>query len=189
MDRVNNRLVKGFRLLGFRKNPLVPCAGMMAKLDASIEPVMPVLFIRNAGRAAYVPEKGVLTIRHGGRLITLCQDGTVVVGRAWDEEVARRVLEEIVEMVNEAYGELLREGPPSDEELRKAMELDWRRLLDLMPGLDCGECGRRTCQAFSIDVLRGQARLSDCPLVRTDDEIARRIKMALGVRLARALGL
>ncbi|OYT51983.1 hypothetical protein B6U66_03020 [Candidatus Bathyarchaeota archaeon ex4484_135] len=185
----DRRLVKRFRILGPEKNPLVPCAGVVAELDADLKDLMPVLFLRNVGRASYVPDKGVLTIRHGGRLITFYPDGKVVVGRAWTEEAAREVLREVMDMVNEAYGELLREGPPSQEEIEKAMRLSWRVLLELLPGENCGRCGRRTCQAFSVDVLRGEAKLSDCPLLKENAKLLERARSTLGRRLAKALGL
>ncbi|RLI11289.1 hypothetical protein DRO33_04300 [Candidatus Bathyarchaeota archaeon] len=188
-EEKRKKLVRGYELLSFERVPLVPCMGVVAKLDAPIGHVLPQLFIMNLGRAAYLPNEGVLTLRSKGRLITLYPDGKVVVGRAWTEEAAREALDEVVEMVNRAYAELVRWGPPSEEDVKKAMELGWRDLLALLPGINCGKCGRPTCQALAVDVLGGRARLSDCPFLAEEPRRAREVRHALGDRIARALGL
>ena len=191
MEREEERkkLVRGYEILGFEENPLVPCRGVIAKLDAELGDVVPVLFLMNIGRASYIPGEKVLTIREGGRLITLYPDGRVSLNRAWTEEAARQVLDEVVKMVNEAYAELVRYGPPDEEELRKALSLTWREVLDLLPGENCGKCGRETCYSFAIDVLRGKARLSECGSLTKSWEKISEARQKLGERIARALGL
>ena len=188
-EEERRRLVRRYEILGFKENPVVPCRGVVAKLDAPLRDVIPVLFLRNFGKAAYVPGENILTLRHGGRLITFYPDGRVALNRAWSPEAARAVLEEVLDMVNEAYREFLSEGPPSEEEIRRALELSWRELLKLLPGTNCGRCGRPTCYSLAIDVLRGEARLSDCRPLMEDVVAVRRAREVLGPRLARALGL
>lgn len=188
-DAERRRLVRRYEILRFEKNPLVPCMGVVAQLDAPIGDVIPVLFIMNLGRASYLPDKGILSIRRDGRLVVFYPDGRVALNRAWTEKAARRALDEVLDMVNDAYRELLREGPPSEEELARAMELTWRDILVLLPGANCGKCGRQTCQSLAIDVLRGEARLSDCPLLMGDARRLEEARKVLGRRIARALGL
>jgi len=191
MEREEERkkLVRGYEILGFEENPLVPCRGVIARLDAELGDVIPVLFLMNIGKSSYIPGENVLTIREGGRLITFYPDGRVSLNRTWTEEAARRVLEDVVKMVNEAYVELLRYGPPDEEELRKALRLDWKDILGVLPGENCGKCGRETCYSFAIDVLRGRARLSECtPLIGSWGRTSEARKR-LGRRIARALGL
>jgi len=191
MEREEERrkLVRGYEILGFEENPLVPCRGVIARLDAELGDVVPVLFLMNLGRASYIPGEKVLTIKEGGRLITFYPDGRVSLNRAWTEEVARQVLDEVVKMVNEAYAELLRYGPPNEEELRKALSLSWKDVLDILPGENCGKCGRETCHSFAIDVLRGKARLSECTSLIESWEKVSKARRRLGHRIARALGL
>ena len=176
--------IRSYEVLGFERVPLLPCKGVVVRLEKPIGDVLPVLFLMNVGRSSYVPDKNVLTLRRGGRLIVLYPDGLVVVGRTWTEEAAKRALADLIELINEAYRELAENGPPSREELEKALSLTWRDILALLPGENCGACGHPTCQALAISVLNGSARLSDCPSLD-----AGRVARELGPRLARLLGL
>lgn len=51
-----------------------------------------------------------------------------------------------------------------DEDINKAMEILSRikKILLLLPMLDCGSCGAPSCQAFAEDVARGEAKITDC---------------------------
>lgn len=51
-----------------------------------------------------------------------------------------------------------------DEDINKAMEIlaRIRKILLLLPMLDCGSCGAPSCQAFAEDVARGEAKITDC---------------------------
>lgn len=54
-----------------------------------------------------------------------------------------------------------RDNPPSAEEVEKLAEL----VLDkgfMLPGLNCGACGRDFCMDFVADILAGKARVSGC---------------------------
>ena len=85
-------------------------------------------------------------------------------------------------------GRFITDGEQDISEAR-AMELTWRDILVLLPGANCGKCGRQTCQSLAIDVLRGEARLSDCPLLMGDARRLEEARKVLGRRIARALGL
>ena len=39
---------------------------------------------------------------------------------------------------------------------------EMQRLVDSLPGLDCGGCGAPTCQALAEDIVRGEGSLDDC---------------------------
>ncbi len=49
------------------------------------------------------------------------------------------------------------------ERFKKVSEME--QLAKGLPGLDCGFCGAPTCRAFADDVIRGRAKISDCPVV------------------------
>ncbi|HDJ26624.1 MAG TPA: hypothetical protein ENF34_04845 [Candidatus Bathyarchaeota archaeon] len=181
--------IRSYEVLGFERVPLLPCKGVVVKLEKPIGDVLPVLFLMNVGRCSYAPEENVLTLRRGGRLIALYPDGRVAIGRAWTEEAARRVMAELLDEINAAYEELAEHGPPSEEEVRRALRLSWRDLMAFLPGTNCGDCGQATCQAFAISVLNGLARLSECPHLRADGKKRDLAKRTLGSRLARLLGL
>ncbi len=52
------------------------------------------------------------------------------------------------------------------DSMAKSMRMmaDIQALRAELPGLDCGSCGAPTCRAFAEDVVRGNARKSDCVL-------------------------
>ena len=44
------------------------------------------------------------------------------------------------------------------------MMADIQRIKGNLPGIDCGACGAPNCRAFAEDVVKGNARISDCVL-------------------------
>ena len=40
-----------------------------------------------------------------------------------------------------------------------------QEIYSLLPEFDCGACGSPTCAAFSEDVAKGLAKISDCPML------------------------
>lgn len=57
-------------------------------------------------------------------------------------------------------------------QLSSSMAKSMRMLADIqairatLPGLDCGACGSPTCRTFAEDIVRGQATIGDCMLMR-----------------------
>ena len=51
-----------------------------------------------------------------------------------------------------------------DSDIMRAMEKLERmeQLTEDLPGLDCGACGAPSCRAFAEDMVRGEAKLTDC---------------------------
>ena len=49
------------------------------------------------------------------------------------------------------------------ERFRKYTEME--RLIQELPGLDCGFCGAPTCKSFADDVVRGYAKKEDCAVM------------------------
>ena len=48
------------------------------------------------------------------------------------------------------------------------MMADIQKLRSQLPGYDCGSCGAPTCRAFAEDVIKGNAKKSDCILIMKD---------------------
>jgi hypothetical protein len=51
--------------------------------------------------------------------------------------------------------------------IRKAKRRD--RIFAGLPRKDCGVCGAPDCRTLADDIVRGLARLEDCPFVTTDE--------------------
>ncbi len=49
------------------------------------------------------------------------------------------------------------------ERFKKVSEME--KLVESLPGLDCGSCGAPTCRAFADDVIRGKAHVNDCVII------------------------
>ncbi len=66
-----------------------------------------------------------------------------------------------------------------DQNFQRAMEKyqQIEKLLELLPGLDCGACGSPTCRALAEDVVQGKAEEVDCPFLLRDNmlELAQEI--------------
>lgn len=53
------------------------------------------------------------------------------------------------------------------------------KIVDLLPGTNCGGCGYPGCSNFAENVVAGECKVSDCPV--SDDETIREMAAALGV--------
>jgi ArsR family metal-binding transcriptional regulator len=109
-------------------------------------------------RAGYNHAAGILTLLHGGRLLTVYPQ-LVTLAKALDEEDARAVLGWLRDRLNEAAA---REGElaPCLGRRRSPRILDVYRLL---PGTNCRRCGEITCMALAARLIFGEARTGDCP--------------------------
>ena len=47
------------------------------------------------------------------------------------------------------------------------MMADIQNLKETLPGIDCGACGAPSCRAFAEDVIRGNAKVDDCLILKT----------------------
>ena len=185
-EEEKRNLVRSYQILQFERNPVVPCKGIVARFDARISDVIPIIFLRHLGTSSYIRRENILTVKLQGRLITLYPDGTVSINAVWNERAAKKILNEVKQMINDAYKELLREGPPSEEEVLRASRLGWMDVYDVLPKTNCGECGYETCSAFATDVLRGNAKLSWC--TKITKEGSERLRRKFTPRILKALG-
>ena len=51
-----------------------------------------------------------------------------------------------------------------DTDITKAMQKleELESLYEEMPGLDCGACGAPSCKALAEDIVKGEAKITDC---------------------------
>lgn len=45
------------------------------------------------------------------------------------------------------------------------------KLINALPGLDCGQCGSPTCRAFAEDVVRGLAEVNECKMKKLEGDL------------------
>lgn len=110
---------------------------------------------------------GVLTVENAfitrRRIRILASEGAEELDRVESDELAQEVLE---------FEEWFRHDKPIEP--RPILKLDddmavairkmdqMERILESLPGLDCGSCGAPNCQALAEDVVRGLANEMDC---------------------------
>ncbi len=150
---------------------------VIAELSDDVSGVLPYLAAL-LPQAGYNHAAGILTLLHGGRLLTI-YPRVVTLARALDEEDAQAVLGWLKARIDEAEarrGELV----PCLGRRRSPRILDVYRLL---PGTNCRRCGEATCLALAARLIFGEARLADCPVLQ-DKGLARNRRL-----LAEWLGL
>lgn len=54
-------------------------------------------------------------------------------------------------------------GSSREESMRMMSQME--EIFKELPGIDCGSCGSSNCRAFAADIVRGNAALSECPIL------------------------
>ncbi len=77
-----------------------------------------------------------------------------------DREAAQRICDDLIDMLNDTWN---RRNQIEPSIAGKAPPPSMIRLLKLLPGTNCKECGCPTCMAFAAELIKRQAELSGCP--------------------------
>jgi hypothetical protein len=87
-------------------------------------------------------------------------------GQQVKEEKVRSLLREHFFDLHDEIG--ARPVQPLAGNLRHAIAVKRERdaMVQALPGKDCGACGAPTCAAFVDDIVRGEAKFSQCVFVR-----------------------
>jgi len=56
--------------------------------------------------------------------------------------------------------DLLRLGEDISDAINKMRQIEL--ILEELPGIDCGSCGAPNCRALAEDIVRGEAKMTDC---------------------------
>lgn len=144
-------------------NPSSQKVNAVADLSSDISELLPYLNSVLKG-LHYFEEEKVLTVKREGRLITF-RPKQIAVTKVEDEQEARGILEELVQILNETHENKDRITP-----IRHSRPMP--RPLDifkLLPGKNCKECGEPTCMAFALRVVNNELELKKCSLLLTDE--------------------
>ncbi len=143
-------------------------------LSGDISGVIPYLHTVLKG-SDYIDQSRILTVKREGHLITF-RPREVAITKLEDEKEARRVMEELKQIINETYQE--RDTIEPDYTMPK--ELKSSDILKLLPGTNCKECGERTCFAFSFKLIRHEVAILKCaPLFLEKYEEKRKVLLKL----------
>jgi ArsR family metal-binding transcriptional regulator len=144
-------------------NPSSQKVNAVADLSADIGELLPYLNSVLKG-LHYFEEEKVLTVKKEGRLITF-RPKQIAVTKVEDEQEARRIVDELVRILNETY-----ENKDCINPICHSRPIP--RPLDifkLLPRKNCKECGEPTCMAFALRVINNELELGKCPLLLTEE--------------------
>ena len=106
----------------------------------------------------YNPGANTVTARRGGRILTFYPH-VAVMAKVDGEEDAEAQLIWFQELCNDVWRRRA-EIEPCHERRQQLGPLD---AYVLLPKLNCGDCGERTCMAFAFRLLFGELELDTCP--------------------------
>jgi ArsR family metal-binding transcriptional regulator len=156
-------------LRGFTISQVMDCIAdpaknrIIAELWDEVDAVFPYLnaVVRNL---MYNPGANSVTVNRGGRILTFYPH-VAVMAKVDGEEDAEAQLRWFQELCNDTWRRR-REITPCYERRQQLGLLDVYRLL---PRLNCGDCGERTCMAFAFRLLPGELELEACPRLAEPD--------------------
>jgi len=149
-------------LQGFTINQVMDCIAdptknrIIAEFWDKVDAVFPYLnaVVRNL---MYNPGANSVTVNRGGRILTFYPH-VAVMAKVDGEEDAEAQLRWFQELCNDTWHRR-DEIAPCYERRQQLGPLDVYRLL---PQLNCGDCGERTCMAFAFRLLFGELELETC---------------------------
>lgn len=144
-------------------NPSSQKVNAIADLSADIGELLPYLNSVLKG-LHYFKEEKVLTVKKEGRLITF-RPKQIAVTKVEDEQEARRIVDQLVRILNETY-ENKDHIHPIFHSRPIPRPLD---VFKLLPRTNCRECGEPTCMAFALRVVNNELELGKCPLLLTEE--------------------
>lgn len=106
----------------------------------------------------YNPGANTLTLRRGVRILTFYPH-VAVMAKVDGEEDAEAQLRWFQELCNDTW-QRRAEIEPTYERRQRLGPLDAYQLL---PKLNCGDCGERTCMAFAFRLQFGELEADTCP--------------------------
>jgi ArsR family metal-binding transcriptional regulator len=153
-------------------NPSSQKLNAIVSLSEDIGEILPYLNTVLKG-LQYSERESILTVKKGGHLISFRPKDTAIT-KLEDEEEARRVMEELKQIINDTHSNR-EQIKPTYTSRPIPRPLDIFRLL---PGKNCKECGEPTCMAFALKLVNDEVALNQCPLLLTEAFKANRQKLS-----------
>lgn len=144
---------------------LMPCVAdpSMSRIVANMTPplggtlkVLEPLF----PRSKYVDRTRSLMIQKEEIIITVYSGGKVSIGMIKNETEAKKVLEELRNIINEAIK--IGEVPA----LREKQNVEVMEIYKYLPQTNCGICKEQDCRSFAVKLMAGEVTLERCKLLK-----------------------
>ena len=161
--------------LTYKIERILPCIAdsskirFIAQMDANVEDLLPILYL-HLKRSNYLEALDVLTFTTDKEeMITIYGNGRVCAGKVKDENRAKEILLELIDLLSKAYDYLSRHGLPPIEMLEARRKLNPNIVYNHLPKLNCGRCEEKSCFTFAIRLISGEKKLSECkPLIEEE---------------------
>ena len=128
-----------------------------ARLVVDISDVLPFLNATLRG-GIYHPAAKALTWKKGGHNIAF-HAYEIATSNVEDREAAEKEIEGLIELVNRTW-ERRDEIQPDMTARQRPTQM---ALFQLLPRINCRECGEPTCWTFALKLAASQKQVSDCP--------------------------
>ncbi|MDI9619362.1 MAG: (Fe-S)-binding protein [Candidatus Nezhaarchaeota archaeon] len=159
----------------FELSRILPCVADSAKIrviaqfNSPIGHVLPYLYL-HFKNSKYLEPLGTLTfLTEQEEMVTLFSSGRACVVKVKDEERARNILEELLNLMAKAHELWTKRGSPSSELLEARRRLNVMSIYGLLPKTNCRACGEETCMAFSVKLMSGAAKVEHCRPLSSDE--------------------
>ena len=128
-----------------------------ARLVVNISEVLPYLNATLRG-AIYYPDLPALVCKIAGHNIAL-RPHEILVSDAADRTAAQQDLDEVIKLINHIW-ERRDTITPSYEVRHRPTPME---VFELLPQMNCRECGEATCFTFALKLVASLTTLEDCP--------------------------
>jgi ArsR family metal-binding transcriptional regulator len=140
-------------------NPSSQKLNAIASLSEDIGEILPYLNTVLKG-LQYSERESILTVKKGGHLISF-RPKDIAITKLEDEEEARRVMEELKQIINDTHSNREQIKPTyTSRPIPRPLDI-----FKLLPGKNCKECGEPSCMAFALKLVNDEAHWRDCPLL------------------------
>ena len=152
-------------------NPSSQKLNAIASLSEDIGEILPYLNTVLKG-LQYSERESILTVKKGGHLISF-RPKDIAITKLEDEEEARRVMEELKQIINDTHSNR-EQIKPTYTSRSMPRPLD---IFKLLPGKNCKECGEPTCMAFALKLINDEIEWKQCPLLLTKEFEKNQLKL------------
>ncbi len=157
----------------------------LAQADKPLKEALEILYLYIPG-SNYSEALGSLTYKRQRRTVTLFSNGKISMTYVKDRDEARKLLDELKDLVNRAFVYFMSHGKPGSDLLELRKKVDLGEVYKNLPKTNCKECDEASCYVFPIKLMSGDKDLDDCTQIRLPqyaDMLATLLRMVRPIRL------
>jgi len=157
----------------------------LAQADRPLSEVLEILYLYIHG-SNYSETLGSLTYKRQRRMVTLFSTGKISMTYVKDRDEARKLLEELKDLINRVFAYSISHGKPESDLLELRKKVNLAEIYNSLPKTNCKECSEPSCYVFAIKLMSGEKELHDCTQLRLPqyaDKLATLSRMVQPIKL------